>query len=121
MIVYHNIKSTLEIEFKNASSVWIASAMITYKGWEFIQHSISQHTTQHYLIGIDLSTEPKVFESIISDSQINARIYETQYTFHPKVYLIKNNEGIYTAFIGSSNTTIWGLDVHRQQKVDIIY
>lgn len=110
MIVHQNIKSQLETELQNASSVWIASAMITYSGWDFIQKAVPPNATQFCLIGIDLATEPNVFESILSKPDINARIYESQFTFHPKVYLIKKHDGEYTAFIGSSNTTKWGLE-----------
>lgn len=119
MIVHANIKSKLETELQNASCVWIASAMISYKGWDFIQKIIPPKTIQHYLIGIDLATEPKVFESILAKSEINARIYETQFTFHPKVYLIKNNNNTFTAFIGSSNTTSWGLEKNIEMNFQI--
>lgn len=119
MIVHANIKSQLETELQNASSVWIASAMISYSGWDFIQKAIPSAATQFYLIGIDLATEPRVFESILSMSEINARIYESQFTFHPKVYLIKKNDGTFTAFIGSSNTTKWGLEKNVEMNFQI--
>lgn len=119
MIVHANIKSRLESELQNASSLWIASAMISYIGWNFIQKSIPSNTVQYYLIGIDLATEPEVFESIFSKSEINARIYETQFTFHPKVYLIKKNDDTFTAFIGSSNTTKWGLEKNVEMNFQI--
>lgn len=119
MIVHHNIKSKFESELQNASSIWIASAMITYSGWDFIQKAIPPAVTQFYLIGIDLATEPAVFESILSKSKINARIYETQFTFHPKVYLIKKNDGTFTAFIGSSNTTKGGLERNIEMNFQI--
>ncbi len=119
MIVHHNIKSKLESELQSASSLWIASAMISYRGWDFIQKSIPLNTVQYYLIGIDLATEPEVFESILTKSEINARIYETQFTFHPKVYLIKKNDDTFTAFIGSSNTTKWGLEKNVEMNFQI--
>lgn len=119
MIVHANIKSQLETELQNASSVWIASAMISYSGWDFIQKAIPPTATQFYLIGIDLATEPMVFETILSMPDINARIYESQFTFHPKVYLIKKHDGEYTAFIGSSNTTKWGLEKNVEMNFQI--
>lgn len=117
MIVYHNIDTKLKMELQNAASIWIASAMISYSGWNLIQKNIPKNAIQYYLIGIDLPTEPKVFESIHSIREINARIYETQFTFHPKVYLIKKNDGTYSALIGSSNTTKGGL----QRNVEMNY
>lgn len=119
MIIQHNIKSKLETELYNASSLWIASAMISYSGWDFIQKAIPPTVTQFYLIGVDLATEPKVFESILSKSEINARIYESQFTFHPKVYLIKKNDDTFTAFIGSSNTTKWGLEKNIEMNFQV--
>ncbi|MDP1816862.1 MAG: phospholipase D-like domain-containing protein [Leadbetterella sp.] len=119
MIVHDNIKSQLETELQNASYVWVASAMISYNGWDFIQKAISPTAAQFYLIGIDLATEPKVFESILSKSVINARIYESQFTFHPKVYLIRKLDGSFTAFIGSSNTTKWGLEKNVEMNFQI--
>lgn len=119
MIIHNNIKSKLESELQSASSLWIASAMISYRGWDFIQKSIPSNTVQYYLIGIDLATEPEVFESILTKSEINARIYETQFTFHPKVYLIKKNDDTFTAFIGSSNTTKWGLEKNVEMNFQI--
>lgn len=119
MIIHNNIKSKLQTELQDASSVWIASAMISYSGWNFIQNSIPQNTIQFYLIGADLATEPKVFESILSKSEINARIYETDFTFHPKVYLIKKKDNVYTAFIGSSNTTKGGLERNIEMNFQI--
>lgn len=110
MIIYSNIKEKLEDELKEAKSVWIASAMISYSGWSFLQKNIPKSATQTYLIGIDLATDPKVFESLLANLAINARVYETKYTFHPKVYLIKHKDDSLIAFIGSSNTTSWGLE-----------
>jgi phosphatidylserine/phosphatidylglycerophosphate/cardiolipin synthase-like enzyme len=119
MIIHSNIKDTLKKELTLSKSIWIASAMITNSGWDFIQKCLPQNAIQFYLIGIDLATEPEVFESILAKSEINARIYETQYTFHPKVYLIKKNDDTFTAFIGSSNTTKWGLEMNVEMNFQI--
>lgn len=119
MLVHNNIKSDLRYELKDAKNIWIASAMITYSGWKFIQESIPIGVTQYFLIGIDLATEPKVFETILANTTINARIFETQFTFHPKVYLIKKVDNSYTAFIGSSNTTSWGLEKNIEMNFKV--
>jgi hypothetical protein len=110
MIVHTEIRKKLLEEFRQAKSIWVASAMISSNGWSFIQSSIPEETLQFLLIGIDLATDPIVFESILGNPIINARVYETEYTFHPKVYLIKKTDDSFTAFIGSSNTTRGGLD-----------
>ncbi|MCR1026398.1 phospholipase D-like domain-containing protein [Cellulophaga baltica] len=119
MIIHSNIKETLENELNQAKSVWIASAMVSYSGWSFLQKNIFKSATQTYLIGVDLATDPKVFESILANLDINARIYETQYTFHPKVYLIKKEDNSFTAFVGSSNTTSWGLEKNVEMNFQI--
>lgn len=119
MIIESNIKSNIQTELINSKSVWIASAMISNSGWSFLQKNIPGHTTQFYLIGIDLSTDPKVFDSILDNLEINARVYETKYTFHPKVYLIQKEDNRFTAFIGSSNTTNWGLEKNVEMNFQI--
>lgn len=119
MIIHSNIKSNIQDELLQSKSVWIASAMISYSGWKFLQKHISKSTLQHYLIGIDLATDPKVFETIFLNTDINARVYETKYTFHPKVYLVQRLDDSFTAFIGSSNTTSWGLEKNVEMNFQI--
>ncbi|GJN57566.1 NgoFVII family restriction endonuclease [Elizabethkingia anophelis] len=110
MIIHTEIKQKLQVELLEAKSIWIATAMISYNGWKFIKENLSKDTEQHFLIGIDLATEPKVFEELLNKLHINSRVYQTNYTFHPKVYLLQKRDNSFTAFIGSSNTTIWGLE-----------
>lgn len=119
MIVGKEIKQSLSNELLISKSVWIASAMISQSGWSFLQSKIPNSTTQTFLIGIDLATDPKVFESILAQTDINARVYETKYTFHPKVYLIQKEDDTFTAFIGSSNTTNWGLEKNVEMNFQI--
>ena len=119
MIIESNIKEKLKIELAQASSIWIASAMISNSGWSFIQKQLSKDVIQHYLIGIDLSTHPSVFQSILDNLEINARVFENAFTFHPKVYIIQKNDDSLTAFIGSSNTTTWGLEKNVEMNFQI--
>lgn len=119
MIIESNIKSKIQLELINAKSIWIATAMISYNGWNFIQNNLPQDVEQNLLIGIDLATEPKVFENLLDNLHINARIYETDYTFHPKVYIIQKKDNSFTAFIGSSNTTSWGLEKNVEMNFQI--
>src|SRR6185312_12392039 len=102
MVILSDIKSKLKEELVLAKSIWIATAMISNSGWSFVQENLSPDVTQFFLIGIDLATEPKVFEAILDKPIINARIFETKYTFHPKVYLIQRKDNLYVAFVGSS-------------------
>lgn len=119
MIIERNIKSKIQSELSNSKSIWIATAMISNNGWNFIQKNISQNTEQHFLIGIDLATDPKVFEALLDNLNINARVYQTNFTFHPKVYLIQRTDNSYVAFIGSSNTTNWGLEKNVEMNFQV--
>lgn len=119
MIIHTDIKNNIQNELMQAKSVWIASAMISQSGWMFLQENIPKSTNQYYLIGIDLATDPNVFQSILDNAEINARIYETQYTFHPKVYIIQTFDNLFVAFIGSSNTTSWGLEKNIEMNFKI--
>ena len=119
MIIEKGIKNNLRKELNQAKSIWIATAMISNSGWSFLQNKLSKEITQNYLIGIDLSTDPNVFQSILSNLEINARIYENAYTFHPKVYIIQKLDDSLIAFIGSSNTTSWGLEKNVEMNYQI--
>lgn len=119
MIIKKDFKNTLQVELLEAKSIWIATAMISYKGYMFIQDNVVENTIQHFLLGIDLSTEPKVFDELLNNLIINSRVYQADYTFHPKVYLIQKKDNSFTAFIGSSNTTIWGLDKNVEMNYQV--
>lgn len=119
MIIEKNIKKHLQIELSQAKIIWIATAMISNSGWSFLQSNLPKEVTQHYLIGIDFSTDPNVFQSILGNLEINARVYENAYTFHPKVYIIQKSDNSLIAFIGSSNTTSWGLEKNVEMNYQI--
>ena len=119
MIIETNIKSKIQEELIDAKSIWIATAMISNNGWNFIQKNISKDAEQHFLIGIDLATDPKVFDALLANLNINAIIYQTKFTFHPKVYLIQKIDNSFTAFVGSSNTTNWGLEKNVEMNFQI--
>ena len=119
MIIEKNIKSKIQSELIDVKSIWVATAMISNNGWTFIQKNISKNTEQHFLIGVDLATDPKVFEELLQNLQINARVYQTSFTFHPKVYLFQKEDNSFTAFIGSSNTTNWGLEKNVEMNFQV--
>lgn len=119
MIIHTNIKQKLQLELLEAKSIWVATAMISYNGWKFIQENLSKDSEQHFLIGIDLATEPNVFEELLNNLHISARVYQTNYTFHPKAYLLQKRDNSFTAFIGSSNTTSWGLEKNVEMNFQV--
>lgn len=110
MILYEDIKNRLKSEFELAKSVWVATAMISNDGWRFLQNNIPSTACQNFLIGIDLATSPNVFESVLKNTEISARIYQSTHTFHPKVYIIEKHSSDFVAFVGSSNTTLGGFE-----------
>lgn len=119
MIIETNIKSKIKSELIDAKSFWIATAMISNNGWNFIQKYISKDTEQHFLIGIDLATDPIVFDALLNNLNINARVYQTNFTFHPKVYIFQKSDNTYVAYIGSSNTTNWGLEKNVEMNFQV--
>lgn len=119
MLIHSNIKSTIKKELSAAKSIWIASAMISNSGGLFLQEVLPEKSLKHYLIGIDLATDPRVFEAILNNPEIRARVYITKYTFHPKVYLIQKTDDSFVAFIGSSNTTSWGFEKNIEMNFQI--
>lgn len=120
MIIDTKIKDYLQMELTQAKEIWIASAIISDSGWSFIQKELPENAIQNYLIGIDLSTPPSVFKSILNNLEINARVFKNDFTFHPKVYIIKKTNEFLTAFIGSSNTTSWGLEKNVEMNFQTI-
>jgi len=120
MILYKDIKSRLKSELEQAKTIWIATAMISNDGWKFLQNNIPATAHQNFLIGIDLATSPNVFESILDNLDINARIYQTNHTFHPKVYIIEKHNSELVAFVGSSNTTMGGLENNVEMNFIVI-
>lgn len=107
-----NLKVEIEPFLKNAEELWIAVALIKDSAFEFVQNTIPEYCKQHFLIGIDLPTPPSVLRAMQlkqEKSLFESAIYQSEYNFHPKVYLIKEGD-TYTAFIGSSNLTPGGLD-----------
>jgi len=119
MIIDKSIKSKIKSELIDAKSFWIATAMISNNGWNFIQKNISKNIAQHFLIGIDLATDPIVFDTLLDNLNINARVYQTNFTFHPKVYIFQKDDNSYVAYIGSSNTTNWGLEKNVEMSFQV--
>ncbi|RZJ76276.1 MAG: hypothetical protein EOO45_02805, partial [Flavobacterium sp.] len=72
-------------ELKTAKKLWVASAMISSSGWHFIQaHLPTEFVEQHYLLGTDLATHPKVFEILLANLHINARVFARDIPIIPR-------------------------------------
>jgi HKD family nuclease len=117
-------KLRLSNEFKNllkdCDEIWMAVAMISDKGFDFIQTHINQAAKQNYLVGIGLPTAPTVLEKLKvlnENGQFSSKIYHKDgELFHPKVYIIRHNERL-TSFIGSGNCTYGGFEKNVEVSV----
>lgn len=117
-----NLKSQLKPVLEEASAIYIATALITEAGYNFIESNVYENCNKNYLVGIDLAINPKILQKLLDQSNkgnTNARICKPQYTFHPKVYLIEKTDGTFISFIGSANTTEGGLSNNVEISVRI--
>ncbi len=111
----------LKKALKEAEEAWIAVAMISIQGLDFLNVA-AKKCKLNIITGVDLPTPPVVLDTlfkneIISD-QWQVRLFENGY-FHSKFYLMKNPNGKYSAFVGSSNLTMGGLKNHTEISVQI--
>lgn len=107
---------------KQAKTLYIASALVNKAGFNFIENHLPADCIRNYLVGIDLPTHPDVLEELMNASLGNKRIskvYHSEKTFHPKVYIIGTDEKKLTAFVGSANTTNGGLSRNIEMSVQI--
>ena len=53
------ISEDLLSEIKTADEIWVAVALINSTGLKFISDNVQPNCKQHFLIGVDLPTDPK--------------------------------------------------------------
>ena len=106
------LQSHLISEIKNATEVFIASAIVSERGLQTILDNKNENCKLKLIIGIDLPTPVVVFRKILElkNENIEARVFLKPSYFHPKLYLTNGKNKI--AFIGSGNCTSGGLDNH---------
>ena len=117
-----NLKSQLKPVLKEASAFYIATALITEAGYNFIETNVHDNCNRNYLVGIDLAISPKILQKLLDQNNkgnANTKICKPQYTFHPKVYLVEKTDGTFVGFIGSANTTEGGLSNNIEISVSI--
>jgi HKD family nuclease len=108
----YNLANDFRNLLANCDEMWIAAALISKDGLEFIQQHLHENALQHYLVGIDLPTPPDVLRSLMTQAsqQLEGRLYQKDNKFyHPKLYIIRNHQGL-TVFAGSGNCTLGGLE-----------
>ena len=117
-----SLGNDLKEKLNTADEVWIIVALITGSGLDFLLRELNNNCSQHYLLGINLPTEPIVLKKLYRlevKDKISTKIYAEKEFFHPKVYLIRKGTN-YVAFIGSANCTNSGLskNIELSYKID---
>lgn len=106
---------------KKADEMWVAVALLNSTGLKFLTGKLPDACIQHYLIGVDLPTEPKALWSLFEmqlKSTVTANLYADREYFHPKLYLFRK-ANLYKAFIGSANCTNGGLNGNIELTVSV--
>jgi HKD family nuclease len=114
------LSNDLKLILNDCEEIWIAVALISESGFDFIQNNINKNARQNYLVGIGLPSSPKVLSQLKnneSNGYFKSKIYHNSKTFfHPKLYLIKRNNKL-IAYVGSGNCTNGGLDKNLELSI----
>lgn len=109
--ITQNLQSELKSKLKTANEIWVAAALMTKKGLEFIQENLPDNAKQNYVLGVDLPTDPLALDILYKQQllqDVSVKMFYNQEFYHPKVYIIKSKK-TFTAFVGSANCTKSGL------------
>ena len=60
------LSDELPLLLMEAEEIWIAAALVTDEGFNFIQENIPSGTVQHFLVGIDMLTPVTVLNTMLS-------------------------------------------------------
>ena len=110
-LITQNLQRELALLLKIADEIWVAVSLLTKPGFKFIRDKLPANAVQHYVLGVDLPTDPEALEELNTLQylgNLRAVMFVKQEFYHPKVYIIKS-KNIYTAFVGSANCTYSGL------------
>lgn len=105
------LSDPLLADLKAADEIWVAVALMSFDGLNFILNNLKPYCRQNYLIGLDLPTDPKALKKLNElqlKSDLKVQLYTEKDCFHPKVYITKKKNS-YSAFVGSANCTNGGL------------
>jgi len=121
-MVVSTLSENLYTNLKQAKEIWIATGMVSDKGFHFLNSLVQPSTIRNFLIGVDLPTSIEVLKEIFSNlvpSLYSAKIGRSDLgIFHPKLYLIKK-DAEYIAYVGSANLTDGGLNTNTELSVEI--
>lgn len=113
-----NLSKNLKTDLKKADEIWIAVGLLNNGGLQFILDTIPKSCKLNFVVGIDLPTDPKALSKLLSlkgKQVINAKVLTEEF-FHPKVYIIKSSRQL-TAFVGSANCTMGGLEDNIEMSI----
>jgi len=121
-MIIPNISESIAVLLNEASEIWVAMALISDEGFQYLQEHLNKDAIQHLLVGINLPTPVSVLESMLSalePPKFDARIcFPEDGIFHPKLYLIRINQS-YTAILGSGNLTRGGLEANIELGIKV--
>ena len=109
-MIVRKLKTELQKIVADASEIYIAAAIVSGDGLNFILNNINASCLVSILIGIDLPTPDHVFQKLfdIKNENILFKAFTKTGYFHPKLYLIKSDKSY--VFIGSGNFTTGGME-----------
>jgi HKD family nuclease len=117
--IIQQLEKALKQDLKKANEVWVAVAMVSVKGLDFLT-TAARKAKMNMVVGVDLPTPPDVLETLfkneLTSNSWNVWLFDKGY-FHPKIYIIKSSNGKYIAYVGSGNLTVGGLKEHAEVSV----
>lgn len=95
---------------KEAEEIWIAVALMNEFGLSVVENA-PEDCKKNILVGLDLPTSPSVLHRLLSlkSDIIISKVFISNKTFHPKVYIIRKKGNRFIAYVGSANATNGGL------------
>lgn len=115
MVISH-LSTVLPELLAQADELWIAVALATDEGLDFIRSHANPNAIHHYLIGIDMGTPVSVLKTLATAQQngTRSRIGQSEIgIFHPKLYLFRTQDR-FKAVLGSANLTLPGLSKNQE-------
>jgi HKD family nuclease len=119
--IIQQLGKDLKEDLKKAREIWVAVAMVSEKGLEFLTKA-AKDAKVNIVVGIDLPTPPDVLHRLfrLEKTSNSWRVWlKDEGYFHPKVYIVKFSNGKYAAYVGSGNLTGGGLQDHHEVAVRI--
>ena len=107
------LKDHLVTSLKTATELHVAVALMNDFGLDIIEGSVDPAVCKRrYLLGTHLPTSPSVLWRLLKLSnesdKVEVKIHRSNRNYHPKVYLIRNTDGLF-GFMGSANATKGGM------------